>query len=85
MIDYEDQAVMDAAGIIMWHLERRHPFARAVAAAQEAQPGLSDSEIGFAAQWAQSAVLFGDMVNRAAPHESICQLAYMAGLPCFED
>lgn len=81
----EDQAIREAAGLIMWHLARRHTMSKAVAEASARQPALTDSEIGYAAQWAQSAMLFTQLLRDAKDSEDVVQLAYIAGLPVFED
>lgn len=69
----------------MWHLERRHTLSAAVAAAQDAEKLLTDSEIAEAAQWASSAQLFADLLRSAKDSDDVVWLAYVAGLPIFEE
>lgn len=81
----DDQALRRAAGVIMWHLEKRHSFTEAVARAQHREPDLTDREIGRAAQWAQSALLFAQLLKNGKDSDDVVYLAYLAGLPVFED
>ena len=80
----DDLALRRAAGLIMWHVSRGNTWDEAVARAQSREPELTTADMQNAARWAEAALNFREMAAIAPDDADVCEIAYRAGLPCFE-
>lgn len=81
----DDLALRRAAGKIMHHVSRGKTWDEAVARAEKSEPDLTPTDIQNASRWAEAALTFKELAALAPDDADICEIAFKAGLPVFEE
>lgn len=63
MANTGEYPIRRAAGVMLWHLEKGHSNAEAIAKASKREPQMSEEQLRFALGWANAAQSFRDIMG----------------------